>query len=224
LDVELRVSASAEQASREAAELLAAASLRGGHIALSGGSTPRPAYEAAARLEPDWSRVEVWWADERCVPPDDERSNYRLVRESLLDRLDRPAMIEHRVQGERPPAEAADLYEAELEGVVFDLVLLGIGPDGHTASLFPNDPALDELRRRAVAVPRPDIDRVTVTVPQLNASETVIFLVTGEEKAPAVERSFAAEPEHSTPASLVRSASGTTIVLLDRAAASHLPN
>jgi 6-phosphogluconolactonase len=224
LDVELRVSASAELASRDAAELLAAAALRGGHIALSGGSTPRPAYEAAARLEPDWNRVEVWWADERCVPPDDERSNYRLVRESLLDRLDRPPMIEHRVLGERRPDEAADLYEAELEGVVFDLVLLGIGPDGHTASLFPNDPALDELRRRAVAVPRADIDRVTVTVPQLNASETVVFLVTGEEKAPAVERSFAAEPDPATPASLVRSASGTTVALLDRAAASHLPN
>ena len=222
--MELRVSASAELASREAAELLAAAAVRGGHIALSGGSTPCPAYEAAARLEPDWSRVEVWWADERCVPPDDERSNYRLVRKSLLDRLDRPPMIEHRVHGERPPAEAADLYETELEGVVFDLVLLGIGADGHTASLFPNDPALDELRRRTVAVPRADIDRVTVTVPQLNASETVVFLVTGEEKAPAVHRSFAPEPDPATPVSFVRSASGTTVALLDRAAASDLPN
>ena len=224
LDVELRVSASAELASREAAELLAATALRGGHIVLSGGSTPRPAYEAAARLEPDWSRVEVWWADERCVPPDDERSNYRLARESLLDRLDKPPLAVHRVRGEQPPEEAADRYEAELEGVVFDLVLLGIGADGHTASLFPNDPALDELRRRAVAVPRADIERVTVTAPQLNASDTIVFLVTGEEKAPAVERSFAREPDPSTPASLVRSTTGTTIALLDRAAASHLPN
>jgi 6-phosphogluconolactonase len=224
LNVELRVSASAELALREAAELLAATALHGGHIALSGGSTPRPAYQAAVRLEPDWSRVEVWWADERCVPPDDERSNYRLVRESLLDRLDKRPMIEHRVRGEQPPEEAADLYAAELEGVVFDLVLLGIGADGHTASLFPNDPAVGELRRRAVAVPRADIDRVTVSLPQLNASETVVFLVTGEEKAPAVVRSFAHEPDPSTPASLVRSASGTTLVLLDRASASDLPN
>ena len=224
MDIELRVSASAELAVREAAELLAGAAVRGGHIALSGGSTPRPAYQAAARLEPDWSRVEVWWADERCVPPDDERSNYRLVRESLLDRLDRPPAAEHRVRGELRPERAADLYEDELRGVVFDLVLLGIGPDGHTASLFPNDPALDELGRRAVAVPRADIDRVTVTVPPLNASETVAFLVTGAEKAPAVERAFAREPDPATPASLVRSASGTTIVLLDRAAASDLPN
>jgi 6-phosphogluconolactonase len=224
VEVELRVAASAELATREAAELLAAAALRGGHVALSGGSTPRPAYEAAARLEPDWSRVEVWWADERCVPPDDERSNYRLVRESLLDRLDRPPMAEHRVRGEQPPDEAADRYEAELEGVVFDLALLGIGSDGHTASLFPNDPALDELRRRTAAVRRPDIDRVTVTVPQLTASETVVFLVTGEEKAPAVARSFAAEPGPTTPASLVRSAAGTTLALLDRGSAADLPN
>jgi 6-phosphogluconolactonase len=224
VDLELRVSASAELAAREAAELLAGAAVRGGHIALSGGSTPQPAYQAAARLEPDWSRVEVWWADERCVPPDDERSNYRLVRESLLDRLDRPPAAEHRVRGELRPERAADLYEEELRGVVFDLVLLGIGADGHTASLFPNDPALDELGRRAVAVPRADIDRVTVTVPPLNASETVAFLVTGAEKAPAVERAFAGEPDPATPSSLVRSASGTTIVLLDRAAASDLPN
>lgn len=224
MQVEIRVSASAELAAREAAELLAAAAGRGGHVALSGGSTPRPAYEGAARLEPDWSRAEIWWADERCVPPEDERSNYLLVRESLLDRLDRGAAIEHRVRGELSPAAAADAYENELRGVVFDLVLLGIGPDGHTASLFPNDQALDELRRRAVAVPRSDVDRVTLTIPPLNAAETVVFLVVGEEKAPAVARAFAGDPEPATPASLVRSASGMTIVLLDRAAASDLPN
>jgi 6-phosphogluconolactonase len=224
VDVELRVAASAAEAAREAAELLAAQARRGGHVAVSGGSTPRPAYEAAARLAPDWSRVEVWWADERCVPPDDERSNYRLARESLLDRLDRKPSIEHRVRGELSAEEAADAYERELRGVVFDLVLLGIGPDGHTASLFPNDPALDELGRRAVAVPRLDVDRVTATIPQLNASTTVVFLVTGAEKADAAERSFAAPPDPATPAGLVRSASGTTIALLDRAAAARLPN
>ncbi len=224
MDIELRVAASAAEAAREAAELLAAQARLGGHIALSGGSTPRPAYEAAARLAPDWSRVEVWWADERCVPPDDERSNYRLVRESLLDRLDRKPSIEHRVRGELSPEEAADAYELELRGVVFDLALLGIGPDGHTASLFPNDPALDELGRRAVAVPRADVDRVTATIPQLNASPTVVFLVVGGEKAEAAARSFAAPPDPATPAGLVRSASGTTIALLDRAAAARLPN
>ena len=223
-DVELRVAASAAEAQREAAELLAESARRGGHIALSGGGTPRPAYEGAARLAPDWSGVEVWWADERCVPPDDERSNYRLVRESLLDRLDRKPLIEHRVLGELSPAEAADAYDVELRDVVFDLALLGIGPDGHTASLFPNDPALDELGRRAAAVPRPDVARVTATIPQLNASETVLFLIVGEEKADAVARSFSAPPDPATPAGLVRSVSGRTIVLLDRAAAARLPN
>ncbi len=224
MDVEIRLAASAEAATNAAAELLARTAVRGGHVALSGGSTPRPAYEAAARLVADWSRVELWWADERCVPPDDERSNYRLVRESFLDRLDRGVAIEHRIRGELAPKEAAEAYEAELKGVAFDLVLLGIGPDGHTASLFPNDPAVDELLRRAVAVQRADVDRVTLTVPVLNAAETLVFLVAGEEKAPAVARAFAGEPDPSTPASLVRSASGTTIVLLDPAAAGHLPN
>lgn len=192
-------------------------------MALSGGSTPIPAYQAAARLEPDWSRTEVWFADERCVPPDDERSNFLLVRESLLYRLDRAPAAVHRVRGELSPDEAAEAYAAELGGVVFDLALLGIGPDGHTASLFPNDPALDELHRLAVAVRRPDVDRVTVTIPPLSASETVVYLVTGAEKADAVGRAFGGEPDRATPASLVRSASGTTIVLLDRAAAAHLP-
>jgi 6-phosphogluconolactonase len=223
MDVEIRVSASAEVATHAAAELLADATERGGHVALSGGSTPRPAYEAAARLEPDWGRVELWWADERCVPPDDERSNYRLVRESLLDRLDKGVAIEHRIRGELAPEQAADTYEAELRGVAFDLVLLGIGPDGHTASLFPNDPALEELRRRAVAVRRADVDRVTVTIPVLNASETIVFLVAGADKADAVARAFTGKPDPATPASLVRSASGTTIALLDRAAAAGLP-
>jgi len=224
VDVELRVAASAAEAVREAADLLAEAARRGGHVALSGGSTPRRTYEGAARLAPDWSHVEVWWADERCVPPDDERSNYRLVRETLLDRLDRKPAVEHRVLGELTPEEAADAYDVELRGVVFDLALLGIGPDGHTASLFPNDPVLDELGRRAAAVPRPDVHRVTATIPQLNASETILFLITGEEKADAVARSFAAPPDPATPAGLVRSASGTTIALLDRAAAARLPN
>ncbi|HET8651235.1 MAG TPA: 6-phosphogluconolactonase [Gaiellaceae bacterium] len=223
MEVEVRVAASAAESEREAAELLAECARAGGHVALSGGSTPIPAYQAAARLEPDWSRTEVWFADERCVPPDDERSNFRLVRESLLDRLDRAPAAVHRVRGELSPDEAAEAYAAELGGVVFDLALLGIGPDGHTASLFPNDPALDELHRLAVAVRRPDVDRVTVTIPPLSASEAVVYLVTGAEKADAAGRAFGGEPDRATPASLVRSASGTTIVLLDRAAAAHLP-
>jgi 6-phosphogluconolactonase len=146
------------------------------------------------------------------------------VRETLLDRLERLPAVAHRIRGELSAQEAADTYERELGGVVLDLVLLGIGPDGHTASLFPNDPALEEQRRRAVSVPRADVDRVTVTIPVLNASETVVFLAVGDEKAAAVTRAFGGNPDPTTPASLVRSASGTTVALLDRAAASGLPN
>ena len=223
MDVELRVSESAHSAQRATAELLAGAAARGGHIAVSGGETPRPAYETAARLAPDWSRTELWWADERCVPPKDQRSNYRLVRETLLDRLDRSPAVEHRVRGELRPQRAADEYDRELRGVGFDLVLLGIGPDGHTASLFPNDSALAEETRRAVAVRRADGSRVSMTLPVLNAARTIVFLVVGDEKAAAVARAFAGEPSPATPASLARSTSGSTIVLLDRAAAAGLP-
>jgi 6-phosphogluconolactonase len=222
LDVELRVSASADAARRAAAEVLAEAAARGGHIAVSGGSTPGPAYELAAQLQPNWSRTELWFADERCVPPHDERSNYRLVRERLLDRLERPPAVEHRVLGELPPHEAADRYDAELRGVVLDLALLGIGPDGHTASLFPNDPALEEDARRAVAVPRPDSHRVTMTLPLLRDATQIAFLAVGADKADAIRRAFAEPPSPATPASLVRSAAGITYAFLDRAAAAEL--
>ncbi len=222
-DLELRISASADAARRGAAELIAEAAARGGHIALSGGSTPGPTYEAAAELEPDWSRTELWFADERCVPPGDERANYRLVRERLLDRLELAPAGEHRVRGELPPEEAADRYDAELRGMTLDLAVLGIGADGHTASLFPNDAALDEQTRRAVAVQRPDADRVTMTLPVLRDADQVVFLAVGADKAEAIRRAFADEPSPATPASLVRSAAGITYAFLDRAAAAALP-
>lgn len=219
MDVELRVSAGGDAARRGAAEAIAQAAARGGHIAVSGGSTPGPAYEVAAELEPDWSRTELWFADERCVPPGDEGSNYRLVRERLLDRLVRPPTVAHRIRGELPAADAADLYDTELRGVALDFVLLGIGPDGHTASLFPNDPALGERERLAAAVPRADVDRVTMTLPLLRAAATVAFLAVGADKADAIRRAFADPPGPATPASLVRSTAGVTYAFLDRAAA-----
>jgi 6-phosphogluconolactonase len=222
LDVELRVSASADAARRGAAEAIAEAAARGGHIAVSGGSTPGPMYELAAKLEPDWSRTELWFADERCVPPQDERSNYRLVRERLLDRLERAPAVVHRISGELQADLAADQYDRELRAVTLDFVLLGIGPDGHTASLFPNDPALDELERRAVAVRRPDVDRVTMTLPLLRGAATIAFLAVGADKAEAVRRAFADPASPATPAGLVRSAKGTTYTFLDRAAAEAL--
>jgi 6-phosphogluconolactonase len=222
-EVELRILDSAELAGEAAAALIVEAAAAGGHVALSGGSGPRAAYERASVLRPDWSRVELWWIDDRCVPPADGNSNYRMVRESLLDGLSRPPAEIHRIRGELEPEAAADDYDAALEGVTLDLAVMGIGPDGHTASLFPNALALDETERRAVAVEagmEPFVPRVTMTRPVLDAARTMVYLVTGEGKAEAVQRAFAAEPSPATPASLVRGA--RTIAILDRAAASYL--
>ncbi len=223
-EVDLQVVDDAELAAEAAARVIADAARAGGHVALSGGSGPRPAYERAGILQPDWGRVELWWVDDRCVPPADGRSNYRTIRESLLDGLSRPPQAVHRIRGELSPAEAADEYDAALSGVTLSLALMGIGPDGHTASLFPNDPALDEAERRAVAVEaglEPFVPRVTMTRPLLSAAETMVFLATGAGKAEAVERAFARPASPATPASLVRGR--RTVAILDRAAASRLP-
>ncbi len=212
-------------AARVAADELAAAARAGGAIALSGGSAPRPAFELAAAAEPDWSRARIYWGDERCVPPDDERSSYRLAREALLERLEHPPAVLHRIEGELEPAEAARRYDELLRGVTLDLAFQGIGPDGHTASLFPNAPALEERERRAVAAEaqlEPFVPRVTMTIPMLRAARRVVFLVVGESKAEAVRRAFAEEPSPATPASLVRSDAGETVAILDRAAAALL--
>ena len=122
-----------------------------------GGSSPGRAFEIAAQLRPDWSGAHIWFGDDRAVPPDDELSNYRLAKETLLDRLAVPPEV-HRVRGELGAEKAADLYDAELDGVTLDLALNGIGPDGHTASIFPDAPALDE-RSGARSRPRPSWSR-----------------------------------------------------------------
>ena len=220
---ELRVFATAGEALQEAARELAGAARAGLHVALPGGSTPAPAFARAAELEPDWARAEVWWGDERCVPPEDDRSNFKLVRERLLERLSAPPQGVHRIRGELEPALAAEDYDTELEGVTIGLAFQGIGSDGHTASLFPNDQALQERERRAVAVERDDVDRVSLTLPVLCAAETVLFLALGEEKADAVLKTLAEPPSPGTPASLVRSEHGRTLALLDAPAASRLP-
>ena len=223
--VDLLVVETAEEAAQEAAARLAAVA-GAGHIALAGGSTPRRAYEVASERRPDWSGAEVWWGDERCVPPDDERSNYRMTHEALLARLDLPPRVVHRIRGELSPAEAADEYARELGDRQLDLVLLGLGPDGHTASLFPNSPALEELERPVVASEpglEPFVPRITLTLPALARARIIIFLVAGMEKADAAARAFGqAEPGPGTPASLVRSAAGETLVILDAVAASRL--
>jgi 6-phosphogluconolactonase len=224
-DVELVVVADPEAAARRTAELLSAAARAGGHVALSGGSGPRRAYELAAQLEPDWSRAEVWWSDERCVPPDDERSNYKLAKDTLLDRLAVAPVAVHRIEGELDPVEAADRYDRALRGIQLAVNLLGIGPDGHTASLFPHAPTLDERDRLVVAAdPRlePFVPRVTLTVPANSAAAHVVFLVTGAAKADAARRAFGGPPDPGTPASLVRSQAGHTTAILDAEAASGL--
>lgn len=202
-----------------AAEHLARAARAGGHIGLSGGDTPRPAYELAASLQPDWSRVELWWIDDRCVPPEHEHSNYRLVEETLLRRLRVQPAVVHRIRGELSPEEAAALYDAELADVLLDLALMGIGADGHTASLFPHAPELLERERRAVAAEpgmEPFLPRVTMTIPFLAESALMVYLVTGADKEEAVGRAFG-EPNADTPASLVRGR--RTVALIDREAA-----
>lgn len=219
-EVEIRV---VDEPWRVAGELLAEAAAAGGQIALSGGSAPGRAYTHAARVQPRWTYAELWWGDDRAVPPHDKASNYRLVRETLLDSLSSLPKEVHRVRGEKPAEEAAALYDAELEGVTLDLALNGIGPDGHTASLFPNAPGLTETERCAIAAEpglEPLVPRVTMTPPVFAAAALVIYLVLGEEKADAVRRAFAEPPSPETPASLIRGRE--TLALLDAAAASGL--
>ena len=225
-EIELVVAADAAAAAQLGAERLAAAARAGGHIVLTGGSTPRRAYELAAELQPDWSRVEVWWSDERCVPPDDERSNYGMAQAALLGRLAvQPAAV-HRMRGELGREDGAAQYDRELGGLArFDLLLLGLGPDGHVASLYPDQPTLDETERRAIGAEahlQPFVDRITLTLPVLRAARGVLFLVAGADKAGAAKRAFAGEPSRATPGSLVRAVEGTTTALLDTAAAAQL--
>lgn len=215
-----------EDVAGAAAERVAAVARAGGHIALSGGSTPRKAHERLAGMGLDWSGVELWFGDDRAVGPDHEHSNYRMAIDSLGE-----VAPYHRIQGELGYAAAADAYEAELEDAFgegvpsLDLVLLGLGPDAHTASLFPGDDALGERERRVVGVETPGmaplVSRVTLTLPVLNAGKQVVFLISGEDKAEAVGRAFGDAPGPDAPASLVRPAAGLTL-LLDPPAAARL--
>jgi 6-phosphogluconolactonase len=224
--VDITIVADAEEAARLVAERLAEQAHAGGSIVLTGGSTPRRTYELAAELEPDWRRAEVWWGDERCVPPEDERSNYAMAKSALLDRLERPPAAVHRIHGERGRDDGAAEYERELAGVGgFDLVLLGLGADGHVASLFPSFPALGVTGQDVVgseAGLEPFVDRISLTLPRLNAAHELLFLVAGEDKADAVARALAGEPSPRTPGSLARAAQGVTRAVLDRAAAAQL--
>jgi 6-phosphogluconolactonase len=205
----------------EAAELLAAAS---GHLTLTGGSTPKIAYERAAQLRQDWSGVDFWFTDDRCVPPDHEHSNFAMADRALLSRAEGATV--HRMRGELGPEEGAVAYENELDQFgpeVLDLILIGVGPDAHICSLFPGQETLAERERRVVGVETPGmaplVSRITLTLPVVNASERIVFLVTGEDKAEAVRRVFAGPPDPDAPGSLVE---GNVMALLDPAAAARL--
>ena len=198
--------ADAEEVAARAAQVLAAAldaarAIHGaGHGALAGGSTPRRAYELLGPLLPDWADVHLWFGDERCVPPDDPDSNFRMVREAL----DAPGATIHRIRGELGAEAAAADSSAELGDTTLDVALLGLGEDGHTASLFPNRP---ELQARGVAIPvhdapKPPPDRVSLTLEKLNASRRIVLLVAGASKAEALARVLAG-PDPATPASLL---------------------
>jgi len=215
------------------ADRLAAAANAGGHIALTGGSA-RAAYEKLAAMDVNWRGVSLWWGDERCVPPDDERSNYGMAKAALLDRIQGEGPTVHRIEGEREePRAAADAYEDELRDVFgagvpqLDLILLGLGPDAHAASLFPGQVALEVRDRLVVAVDEPGlapwVARVTMTLPVFNAGRDVVFLVAGAEKADAVDRAFVRPPGPAAPGSLIAPETARLTVILDEAAAARIP-
>lgn len=205
-------------------------------VALAGGGTPRPVYEQLAAPECAdriaWDKVQVFFGDERCVPPTDEQSNYRMAREALLDQVPLPAENVHRIGGEDDPAKAAADYELEMRRVfapalppAFDLILLGLGGDGHTVSLFPGTPALREKDRWVVSqfVAVMGAWRVTFTPVLLEAARNLVFLVAGADKADVLTRVLHGpyQPE-VLPAQLTRSGDGHTRWMVDAAAATKL--
>jgi 6-phosphogluconolactonase len=217
--MQLTVAADPEEAAHRAATAMAAVARTGGAISLAGSNTPRRAYELLA-AEPgiDWSRVRLWFGDERCVPPDDPDSNYRTAAETLISRIDIPDGNVHRIRGEDDPEAAAAAYAAAIDGVALDLALLGLGPDGHTASLFPGDPALDVRDRAAVAVTasKPPPRRITLTLPVFERAVAILILAPGGSKAEAIA-AVRRGPDRRYPASLLPAK--RTTILTDAAGA-----
>jgi 6-phosphogluconolactonase len=221
----------------------AAAEARGvARIAISGGSTPKAMFallaDSAAPFfaQVPWDRLQLFWVDERCVPPTDADSNYRMTSEAMLSHVPLPPSRIHRMEGELEPNTAAARYEAvlrtafRLEGAelpAFDLVLLGMGDDGHTASLFPHTAALREAVRLVVAnhVPQKDTWRITLSAPVINHGREVAFLIEGAAKAQVVHDVFSGPYDPETrPSQLIRPESGRLTLLLDAGAASKLPS
>ncbi len=238
----LNIAADPHALARDAAEIFAAtaedaARLRGRFtVALAGGSTPRGLYallagETAFRLRVPWTRTHAFWGDERCVPPDHPESNYRMAYDAMLSHVDVPDSSVHRMEGERPDAaDAAAAYERVLKehrltgaggGPLFDLVLLGMGDDGHTASLFPGSDALNATDR-LVAAPWVDAlgaHRITLTVRALCDAGHVLFLVAGAGKAATLRAVLEEGPTDRLPASLIRPEKGRLTWLVDQDAA-----
>ena len=238
---------SSEAVAHAAAQLFAdavtqAVASRGvARVALSGGSTPKAMFALLAdTAEPfagavPWSNLHLYWVDERCVPPTDAESNYRMTNEALLSKVPLPAEQIHRMEGELDPEQAASRYETVLrnsmrlegaESPAFDLLLLGMGDDGHTASLFPHTAALEEIVRLTVAnhVPQKDTWRLTLTAPVINQARQVCFLIEGSAKSAVLAEVLTGprDPER-LPSQLIRPSSGSLRFLLDEAAAAGLP-
>lgn len=247
VEVALAVYPNDAEVTEAAAELFTAAAERAvntrglARIAISGGSTPKAMFQlladpSAPYLERvPWAKVQLFWVDERCVGPENPESNFGMTKAAMLDKVPLPAANVHRMEGELDPEEAASHYESEirntfkLEGAetpTFDLILLGLGPDGHTASLFPHTAGLDEMARIVMAnhVPQKDTWRLTLTWPVITQGREVAFLMEGTEKAEMIERIFtgAYDPE-TYPAQLIRPANGKLTLLMDSAAAARLP-
>ena len=232
-DSEHLASAVAEHFVALAGEAIAARGLFS--VALSGGSTPLAAYallatgEYAVRV--DWGRIHVFWGDERCVPPDHVDSNYRMAREALLDNVSVPQQHVHRLRGGACPRDVAVLYEVELRKIFragvprFDLILLGLGQDGHTASLFPGAEVLDEQRRWVVAHYVDSVQgwRVTLSPLVINAARNVTFIVSGADKSDVVREVLEGPSQpYLLPAQLVKPDEGHLLWLLDEEAAALL--
>lgn len=221
---------------RACAAMLVGAAAGGGHVVLTGGSTPRFAYEelvkAVKAVDLDLTKSTFWFGDERCVAADDERSNYRMAKESLIDSLgpDNEPIV-RRMKGELGPDEGAEDYQRALQEAGpprFELVLLGLGPDGHCASLFPDQETLQERDRLVVGVEQaglePFVPRISMTFPALTSARRIVFLATGSSKAEAVAKAFGpgAVADPHVPSSLIPPLAEEVTVLLDRAAAERL--
>jgi len=247
LHIKYYVEPDAEALARRAAQYFvemageAVAAYGRARIAISGGSTPKAAFQLLAdpnqpwRWRMPWDCLDLYWVDERAVPPEAADSNYRMTREALLDHVPlRPEQI-HRIEGELDPELAANRYESELrntfriegaESPRFDLVALGMGDDGHTASLFPHTEALREITRLVTAnhVPQKDTWRITLTWPVIDHASSVFFLIAGEDKAAVLKEVLTGprDPER-LPSQLIWPASGILTFILDKAAAALLP-